>query len=237
MIIEDRPLNEEPLLPLKKIVKEQKKAYREAKKATKPNKGGIKGKLVTLGITSIVTIALMGFIVDSSLAWYTNWESKYYVAKHRVVETGSDKRSVSIRLSLPATVETKEKTVQVSVLPVDAKAQEGVYKEPTDKEKEEIISKSDNPRIIRNIWNLETKKGKALDGHHIDCRKANMTNEFGYAALDKLCFSSFEESVATVDKWINERIDTNSLNQLLCLYNQGIATDTCTYAVNFQSMK
>lgn len=111
------------------------------------------------------------------------------------------------------------------------------YKDPLDlsyQDKETIIKEyASYPKLVRNFWAMESSKGKNTDrtAHHIECRKKGQTNEFGFAALDDVCFDSFEESVIAVDSWIAKELETKSVNELFCYYRYGKATNSCDYAM------
>ena len=87
----------------------------------------------------------------------------------------------------------------------------------------EIIAKTKHPEEIMVIWALESSMGR-----NDSCKNIGKVNGFGFAQSTHTwnCFDSFEEVVSKVDEWLTMRDREN-----YCLYQQGIRTPDCAYAL------
>ena len=101
----------------------------------------------------------------------------------------------------------------------------------THEEKVAYIRGSKYPAIIAGVWFRESTNGKNNDGHHIYCDEVGYSNEFGFGVYGdtRNCFGSFEESVDAVVAWFDGQLKNLSLDQALCHYNTGTASDECDY--------
>ena len=88
---------------------------------------------------------------------------------------------------------------------------------------EEIIANTKHPQEIMAIWALESSLGK-----NDSCRYIGKWNGFGYRqnSFEHICYDSFEEVVGHVDNWLTQKDLEN-----YCLYNKGIRTTDCPYAL------
>ena len=100
----------------------------------------------------------------------------------------------------------------------------------TEKEVYRDIKISD---IVDKIWMLESSRGKAKAGHAVDCKTKGMSNEYGYGVYQDLCFRTHKEATAMIYMWFAQHLETMSLPQALCLYNEGIAKNDCQYYENY----
>jgi len=219
-------------IELEKIEKEVearklgKKGVKKVKKEQKTHKTNFKTKILTILVTGVMTIGVLG--------------------------TTGTKLAMSIK--------NFNNTMEIKSQPLDIDIQwPGIWAEPkepeyvavsngiilasnntvlTEAEKVNIISKSDYPKIIAGIRMLESSNNSRRDqtAHHVDCQKVGMTNEFGFRALDNYCFSTFEEAVKTVNDWLDTNLVKYNLNQALCRYATGQATDVCEYSKNFHAL-
>lgn len=99
---------------------------------------------------------------------------------------------------------------------------------PTPPTKKDIIYQYKHGDIIYQIWGLESSFGQQP---FRECLQRSETNELGYNVLNHQCFKTFRESVATVEKWIEEH-QYLTLGELLCTYNVGEANKPCEYEYN-----
>lgn len=102
--------------------------------------------------------------------------------------------------------------------------------------KKEIVMNSKYPTKIDKIHQIESNRGNSNSGHHKYCESIGKSNEFGYAALDKFCFDSFEDSVIAVESWFDIELVSKNLEEALCYYNTGRAVEGCTYALTYTNI-
>ncbi len=202
------------------------------------------GMIAGLGLASLSFVLGIGMVAAEKTNEYF---SKNYLQEHKIIELNRGYKNVGLTFSMPITI---EKRVPLAVLSpvvatkmnvIDTKDGEAVHKELTLEAKKQIVKNTKYPFIISGIWMNETTQGKGRNdndptNHQSNCAKAGLSNEFGYDPQHNTCFESFEESVAFLDKYIDEHLKTLSVNQTLCVYNLGKATDTCAYVQNFRSL-
>lgn len=208
--------------PKKYLPKKPKKVAKKARFSLKQKFFG----MMILGTLAIELIMLGGIRLARGV---NNFFEVHYLAFHKIVE---------VKTSWPVSVEKKEEIVVY--VPVEGNiAASGTNL--TQEQKEEIVANSDYPKVIAGIWMLETTQGRGGNdndptNHQSNCEKVGASNEFGYDPHGKTCFGSFQESVEYVNKWVDEHLGKLSLNQALCTYNTGRATDTCAYAQNYMAL-
>lgn len=86
-------------------------------------------------------------------------------------------------------------------------------------------------KIADYIYMKESSSGKA-DG----CRDLGLYNGYGYRqnSFEWICYSSHEEVRQHVINWLTQNIKDGNIEQALCRYNQGIDTQSCSYAINYK---
>lgn len=83
-------------------------------------------------------------------------------------------------------------------------------------------------KLVATIAGAESVNG--TKGHHLRCVEAGKTNKYGYGALEKFCFDNEEIAELTVYNALVKDLNAGkTLNQTLCEYNTGKATDSCGY--------
>lgn len=89
-------------------------------------------------------------------------------------------------------------------------------------------------KIVDGIYQLESSSGKNDD----KCERLGLHNGFGYSQGigRNFCLNSDEEMRKLVENWVIEKQKDHSLRAVLCIYNQGIDTESCEYADKFQSL-
>ena len=87
--------------------------------------------------------------------------------------------------------------------------------------------------IADKIYTLESSNGKN-DG----CNNLGLFNGYGYRqnSFEHICYGSHEEVRQLVINWLEKHIKEGNITQALCLYNQGLNENSCTYAVNYLSL-
>lgn len=226
------PYNPVSDMDILKSLREPKKRVR-AKKALKQGgyKLSLRAKFALIFIFTVAGIEASVLIGAKTMLTVNDHFNKYEYVRTPIVDFEKIASAFSVGF------ERKEREPFVAYVKVaDDKAVSS--KALTHDEKIAFVKSSNYSKIISGIWMLESNRGKngTADAHHNDCSRVGMTNEFGYRALDNYCFNSFEESVKTVDKWIDEQLKTKTVSSLLCYYATGKATDTCSYAQNFQKL-
>lgn len=65
-----------------------------------------------------------------------------------------------------------------------------------------------------------------------------MFNGMGYSqsTFSWNCYESFEKVVDLVDQWFEKQLQTKTLPQAICYYNEGRLKDTCPYYERFLTL-
>lgn len=208
------------------ILSELKKGKKKVKKVKKVSVN-YKSKILTVLLMGIVGVMVVGLTGTKFILSIKNFNEKMEIKT----------RPFSLALQTPAVWTEPREPEYVAVSNGIVLASNNTVL--TEAEKVSIISKSDYPKIIAGIRMLESSNNSQRDqtAHHVDCQKVGMTNEFGFRALDNYCFSTFEESVKTVNDWFDTNLVKYNLNQSLCRYATGQATDVCEYSKNFHALE
>jgi hypothetical protein len=87
--------------------------------------------------------------------------------------------------------------------------------------------------IIPKIYQLESSGGK-----NDSCKQKGLVNGYGYGTWTNhlTCFDSKEEVENKVVAWFEEKLQTYSLAESVCLYNTGRATSDCLYYQKFKTI-
>lgn len=90
--------------------------------------------------------------------------------------------------------------------------------------------------IVDKIFALESSKGKY---NYSKCEAIGEFNRYGFGIPGNgkyLCFEKDKDTEA-VKKWFADKIKTNqNINQLICKYNTGIESDSCSYLEKYYSI-
>ncbi len=117
--------------------------------------------------------------------------------------------------------------------------QGGQEKRKTPEEKDAIIQYYGLYKIVKTISILESNNGTNPQGHHTECSNDGKYNDFGYFPNGdrSFCFDSYEENVEAVTKMFYKNLQTMTLPQALCYYNEGapggLIRSDCDYSRNF----
>ena len=99
-------------------------------------------------------------------------------------------------------------------------------------EKQQIVKEqADLQTIVNGVYQLESSGGV-----HDDCKAQGKVNGYGYEenTNSHVCFSSHQEVQTLVARWFNDKLESGlTLSESLCLYNQGIIENSCTYSQNY----
>lgn len=188
-----------------------------------------KGLIAVIAVSILAVLILLAAIALETLRGISSWFDNNTLAFNNPVR-------FEIEFKPLIAVVAREK-VKVDRVFVDKQSHQAINPENlTQENKEQIIKASGFSDAIEGIWNLETSKGKAPEGHHKDCEELGLTNEFGYGALDNVCFDSFQQSVDVVNAWLKKNLETKSLSETLCFYNKGTNESDCDYYRNFRTV-
>lgn len=102
---------------------------------------------------------------------------------------------------------------------------------PLAKKKTSMII--DLGKIADKIYTLESSNGR-----NDSCRNLGLYNGYGYRqnSFEWMCYSSHQEVREIVINWLTTHIKDGNVEKALCMYNRGVVEDSCTYAVNYQSL-
>lgn len=67
------------------------------------------------------------------------------------------------------------------------------------------------------------------------CKNRGLVNDVGYNVLGNppTCFTDFKSEMKTVSQWFDRILQSHTLVQSLCLYNEGKDENNCRYAQDF----
>lgn len=85
----------------------------------------------------------------------------------------------------------------------------------------------------------ESSKGKNTSDPtalHLYCRNLGKWNEIGYNPQNKYCFNSKQEAQNFVARYIQRNCNGKTLNECLCYWNTGTASESCHYSNNNLSL-
>lgn len=89
-------------------------------------------------------------------------------------------------------------------------------------------------KIADRIYTLESSGGKN-DG----CRDMGLYNGYGFRQNSRewVCYGSHEEVRRLVINRLTNLIKDGNVEKALCMYNEGLVKNTCTYSVNYLTLK
>jgi hypothetical protein len=93
---------------------------------------------------------------------------------------------------------------------------------------------NDLETIVTKIHILESSQGK----HNFPkCKSKGLYNEYGFGTYGKnyKCFQKGMDREAVKD-WFKDKLDTQSVSQAVCLYNEGAKKKDCPYYREFLSI-
>ena len=185
-----------------------------------------RAKMALVFIWCVVAISAITLVGVKTIVSLNQFFDENVFAYHKMVE---------VKLQAPITIEKREAKVEY----IKVKDTNVASKILTQKDKDKFIASLNFPKLVRGVHILESNNGTNSNpkAHHNECNNLGLTNEFGYRALDNYCFTSFEESAKTVDKWFDEQLQTKTLSEALCFYATGKANSTCDYAQNYKALE
>ena len=88
--------------------------------------------------------------------------------------------------------------------------------------------------IVSKIHILESSQGKR---NFPKCESKGLFNEYGFGTYGKKykCFQKGMDREAVKD-WFEDKLETKSVSQAVCLYNEGASKKDCPYYRDFLSI-
>ena len=111
----------------------------------------------------------------------------------------------------------------------DSHAKTAIYKDTRSSSKQDDIE-----TIVSKIHILESSQGK----HNFPkCRSKGLFNEYGFGTYGKnyKCFQKGKDREAVKD-WFEDKLETKSISQAVCLYNEGASKKDCPYYRDYLSI-
>lgn len=209
--------------------------YEDVDKLKRNSLNKLRMKLAVVLTTSIFGIIGATFGGYRVLEDTNTFFQKKYFEFHPFVEIdeGESENIFTFKMNKPVTIENLSgREILVPVLTTKEIRDDRVL---TLEEKSNLVSSTKFGEVLDGIWTLESTRGANTSGHHKYCDAIGMSNEFGYGALDKFCFHSFQESVEYLSERIESDLMDKSLTETLCYYNTGRVGD-CDYAIAYKSL-
>lgn len=88
--------------------------------------------------------------------------------------------------------------------------------------------------IADKIYTLESSGGK-----NDSCKNLGLVNGYGWRqnTFEWQCYSTHEEVRGYVIDWLTRHIKNGDIESALCMYNRGIDEKSCTYSMNYLTLK
>jgi len=88
--------------------------------------------------------------------------------------------------------------------------------------------------IVSKIHILESSQGKH---NYPKCKSKGLFNEYGFGTYGKnyKCFQKGMDREAVKD-WFEDKLETKSVSQAVCLYNEGTSKKDCPYYREYRSI-
>ena len=86
--------------------------------------------------------------------------------------------------------------------------------------------------IVRKVSMLESSGGKY---NYSKCERIGKFNRYGFGIPGNgkyMCFEKDEDTTAVME-WFEEKLKKHKLKTALCIYNRGVETEDCHYAIKF----
>ena len=99
---------------------------------------------------------------------------------------------------------------------------------------EPSTKKDDVETIVSKIHILESSQGK---NNFRKCKSQGLYNEYGFGTYGKnyKCFPKGKDREAVKD-WFEDKLETKTVSQAVCLYNEGKSKKDCPYYRDFLSI-
>lgn len=94
--------------------------------------------------------------------------------------------------------------------------------------------KDDIETIVTKIHILESSQGKR---NFPKCKSKGLFNEYGFGTYGKnyKCFQKGKDREAVKD-WFEDQLETKTVSQAVCLYNEGASKKDCRYYREYLSI-
>ena len=126
------------------------------------------------------------------------------------------------------------KTLLISLMVTLSIVSSSHAKTASYKDKESSNKKDNVDTIVSKIHILESSQGK----HNFPkCKSKGLFNEYGFGTYGKnfKCFQKGMDREAVKD-WFEEKLETKSVSQAVCLYNEGSTKKDCPYYREYLSI-
>jgi hypothetical protein len=97
----------------------------------------------------------------------------------------------------------------------------------------DLIRHARHADILWRVYGLESSWGK-----NDQCTRSGQVNGFGFRVnkFETHCYDTFAGAVADVDQWFDDQLQTMTLPESLCLYNEGIQESRCDYVRRYNEL-
>ena len=176
-------------------------------KAGEPFELTKKQKIATVGAV-VVLIAWVIFLIVKGIS---GWFDRNQIIFQKVV---------SVKIQAPFVIKKRETEINIVELPDHPRDYETLSVVDLD-----IPEAPEVAVLLDFIHEKESQNGQASTGLHVTCREKGMWNELGWANYAGFCFENEEQGMAEVASEINDRLASNDLVEVLCVYANGFARD------------
>ena len=126
------------------------------------------------------------------------------------------------------------KTILISLMITLLIASSSHAKTARYKDKKSSIKHDNVETIVSKIHILESSQGK----HNFPkCESKGLFNEYGFGTYGKnyKCFEKGMDREAVKD-WFEDKLETKTVSQAVCLYNEGTSKKNCRYYREYLSI-
>lgn len=187
--------------------------------------------------TKIISILVLFILLTSlfikGLSLFVVWARDYTIVYQPpiIIKTQAPLEVISLT-ELQKRQDMSELVEKLSQQALDNYLNPQIVKEDTSK------PTIDSTQFFEIIWKYESGKGTNTNPQalHMVCRKQGKWNEIGYSVYNKFCFNSKAEAELYVTYYLEKNCKDMSLEQALCRWNTGKATNDCAYAKGLLSL-
>jgi len=126
------------------------------------------------------------------------------------------------------------KTLLISLMITLSLASSSHAKTPIHSDTKSSNKTDDIETIVSKIHILESSQGKH---NYQKCQSKGLFNEYGFGTYGKnyKCFQKGKDREAVKD-WFEDKLETKSVSQAVCLYNEGTSKNDCPYYREYRSI-
>ena len=126
------------------------------------------------------------------------------------------------------------KTMLISLMITLSIVSSGQAKSANYKNTKSSNKTDDIETIVSKIHILESSRGKR---NFPKCKSKGLFNEYGFGTYGKnyKCFQKGMDREAVKD-WFEDKLETKSVSQAVCLYNEGASKKDCRYYRDYLSI-